>query len=87
MYEAILTNTPDLAYVWDREHRFIYANEGLLKMWGSTWDESIGKNCLELGYEPWHAEMHDREIDQVIATPQTRARRGAVQRRVRPPHL
>ena len=37
-------------------------------MWGRTCDEAIGKNCLELGYEPWHAEMHDREIDQVIAT-------------------
>ncbi|HVE57362.1 MAG TPA: ATP-binding protein, partial [Pyrinomonadaceae bacterium] len=30
----------------------------------------IGKNCLELGYEPWHAEMHDREIEQVVATKQ-----------------
>ncbi len=36
MYEAILTNTPDLAYVWNLEHRFIYANEGLLRMWGRT---------------------------------------------------
>jgi len=70
MYEAILTNTPDLAYVWNREHRFIYANEGLLRMWGRTWEEAIGKNCLELGYEPWHAEMHDREIEQIIATKQ-----------------
>jgi len=70
MYEAILTNTPDLAYVWNLEHRFIYANEGLLRMWGRTWDEAIGKNCLELGYEPWHAAMHDREIETVIATRQ-----------------
>jgi PAS domain S-box-containing protein len=31
-------------------------------------DDAIGKTCLELGYEPWHAERHDREIDQVIAT-------------------
>jgi PAS domain S-box-containing protein len=68
MYEAILTNTPDLAYVWNLEHRFIYANEGLLSMWGRTLAEAIGKNCLELGYEPWHAAMHDREIEQVVAT-------------------
>ena len=68
MYEAILTNTPDLAYVWNLEHRFIYANEGLLRMWGRTLNEAIGKNCLELGYEPWHAALHDREIEQVIAT-------------------
>jgi PAS domain S-box-containing protein len=70
LYEAILTNTPDLAYVFDLEHRFIYANEGLLRMWGRSWDEAIGRNCLELGYEPWHAAMHDREIEQVIATKQ-----------------
>lgn len=68
LYEAILTNTPDLAYVFDPQHRFIYINEGLLKMWGKSWNEAIGKTCLELGYEPWHAAMHDREIDQVIAT-------------------
>ncbi|RLM52615.1 PAS domain S-box protein, partial [Halobellus sp. Atlit-31R] len=30
--------------------------------------ESIGKTCLELGYEPWDAEMHGREIEQVKAT-------------------
>ncbi|MET0291826.1 MAG: ATP-binding protein [Steroidobacteraceae bacterium] len=69
-YEAILNNTPDLAYVWDLNHRFIYANEGLLAMWGRSRADAIGKHCLELGYEPWHAAMHDREIDQVVATRQ-----------------
>ncbi|WP_052389396.1 PAS domain-containing sensor histidine kinase [Belnapia moabensis] len=70
LYEAILGNTPDLAYVFDLDHRFIYANEGLLRMWGRTWDEAIGKTCLELDYPDWHAAMHDREIEQVIATRQ-----------------
>jgi PAS domain S-box-containing protein len=68
LYDTILSNTPDLAYVFDREHRFIYANKALLAMWGQSFQEAIGKNCLELGYEPWHAAMHDREIEQVIAT-------------------
>jgi PAS domain S-box-containing protein len=68
MYEAVLANTPDLAYVWGLDHRFIYANEGLLKMWGKTSEEALGKNCLELGYAPWHAQLHDREIDQIVAT-------------------
>lgn len=67
-YEAILSNTPDFAYVFDLHHRFTYANEGLLKMWGKTREEAIGKNCLELGYEPWHAAMHDREIDEIVVT-------------------
>ncbi|EIJ48773.1 multi-sensor hybrid histidine kinase [Herbaspirillum sp. GW103] len=67
-YETFLSTTPDLAYAWDLHHRFTYANRVLLQMWGKTWDEAIGKNCLELGYEPWHAEMHSREIEQVRAT-------------------
>ena len=68
LYDTILSNTPDLAYVFDLNHRFIYANKALLTMWGRTWEDAIGKNCLELGYPPWHAEMHDREIEHVIAT-------------------
>ena len=70
VYETALSNTPDLVYVFDLEHRFLYANQALLKMWGRTREESLGKTCLELGYEPWHAAMHDREIDQVVATRQ-----------------
>ena len=68
LYEAITQNTPDLIYVFGLNYRFTYANEALLKMWGRTWDDSIGKSMLEIGYEPWHAEMHIREIEQVIAT-------------------
>jgi PAS domain S-box-containing protein len=68
VYETALSNTPDLVYVFDLDHRFMYANEALLRMWGRKREGSIGKTCLELGYEPWHAEMHDREIDQVVAT-------------------
>jgi PAS domain S-box-containing protein len=67
-YEAVLSNTPDLVYVFDLDHRFTYANKALLEIWGRTWDEAIGKNCLELGYPDWHAAMHDREIEEVVAT-------------------
>jgi PAS domain S-box-containing protein len=70
LYEAILANTLDLAYIFDLNHRFVYANEALLKMWGKTRDVAIGKTCLELGYEPWHAALHDGEIDQIILTKQ-----------------
>ena len=70
LYEAVLSSTPDLIYIFDLDHRFIYANQALLTMWGRTWDEAIGRNCLELGYEPWHAAMHDREIEQAVATKQ-----------------
>ncbi|UUO07247.1 PAS domain S-box protein [Blastopirellula sp. J2-11] len=68
LYRTILSTIPDLVYVFDLQHRFTYANDALLKMWGRTWDEAIGKDCFELGYETWHAELHAREIDQVVAT-------------------
>ncbi len=68
IYEAILSNTPDFAYVFDLNYRVIYANTTLLHMWGRSAEDTIGKGFLEIGYEPWHAEMHEREIDQVVAT-------------------
>jgi PAS domain S-box-containing protein len=68
IYETALSNIPDLVYVFNLEHRFIYANQALLTTLGRTHEQAIGKNCLELGYEPWHASLHDREIEQVIAT-------------------
>ncbi|WP_129717459.1 PAS domain S-box protein [Pedobacter sp. SYP-B3415] len=68
LYEAITANTPDLIYVFDLNYRFTYANRALLEMWGKTWENAVGKGLLENGYEPWHAEMHEREIDHVIAT-------------------
>jgi PAS domain S-box-containing protein len=68
VYETALSNTPDLVFIFDRDHRFTYANAALLKMWGKTREEAVGRTCIELGYEPWHAEMHDREIETVVAT-------------------
>ncbi len=68
IYEAIADSTPDLIYVFDLNYRFIFANKALLTMWGRSWEESKGLGLLELGYEPWHAEMHEREIDKVVAT-------------------
>ena len=68
IYEAVLSSTPDLVYIFDLQHRFIYANEALLRMWGRTAAEAVGRNCRELGYEEWHAAMHDREIERVIET-------------------
>lgn len=68
IYEGITSNTPDLMYVFNLDYRFIYANAALLTMWGRTEESAMGCSLLELGYEPWHAEMHEREIDHVVAT-------------------
>lgn len=68
LYEAILSSTPDLAYIFDLNYRFIFANDALLKMWGVSENEYLGKGLREIGYEEWHARMHEREIDQVVST-------------------
>jgi len=67
-YETITSGTPDLMYLFDLNYRFTYANEALLAMWGKSAEQAIGKRLLENGYEPWHAAMHEREIDQVVST-------------------
>jgi PAS domain S-box-containing protein len=70
LYETVLSATPDFVYVFSLDHRVLYANDSLIRMWGKGRDGAVGKTFLEIGYEPWHAEMHDREIDQVRATKQ-----------------
>lgn len=65
LYETVTSSTPDLLYVFDLDYRFTYVNQALLNMWGKTREDSVGKSLLENGYEPWHAEMHEREIDQI----------------------
>ncbi len=64
LYETVTSSTPDLIYVFGLDYRFTYANKALLEMWGKSWENAIGKSLLENGYESWHAEMHEREIDQ-----------------------
>jgi PAS domain S-box-containing protein len=66
IYETALNNTPDFVYIFDTDLRAMYANDALLKVWGV--EDVRGKTWIELGYEQWHADMHDRELRQVIAT-------------------
>jgi PAS domain S-box-containing protein len=70
LYEAILDNTPDFAYIFSLDHRFTYVNQRLKEMFGANWDASPNKTFLEIGYPAWHAELHSREIEQVRATKQ-----------------
>ncbi len=66
IYETALNSTPDFVYVFDTAHRALYANDALLKTWGV--DDVLGKRWTDLGYEQWHADLHDAEIEKVITT-------------------
>ena len=70
IYETITSGTPDLMYVWDLDYKFTYVNKALLNMWGKIWDTAVGKGFRDHGYEEWHATMHERETDKIVATKQ-----------------
>jgi PAS domain S-box-containing protein len=70
LLDAIAGTTQDFLYAFDLEGRFVYANRRLLEVWGVTADQALGKSLYELGYPQWHADMHMRELRQVIETKQ-----------------
>ncbi|MGO4770372.1 PAS domain S-box protein [Flavobacterium sp. W22_SRS_FK3] len=71
LYDSITSNTPDLVYVFDLDYNFTYANKALLNMWGKSAEDAIGLGLRENGYEEWHAQMHEREIDEIVANKKT----------------
>jgi len=68
LYETITSSTPDLICVLDLRYRFTYANEAFLKLLNRSWDEIQGRTLRAVGYSERQAIVHEREIDEVIAT-------------------
>jgi PAS domain S-box-containing protein len=69
-YESLLAGIEDFAYVFDREGRFIYANPPLLKLYGLTYEQMVGRTFNELGYSQADHERHLDEVRQVVQTRQ-----------------
>jgi len=72
VYETALSNTEDFNYVFDLKGRFIYVNRSLLLSWNKDLPAVVGKTFLELGYAPELAVHLQQQIQQVVATMQTR---------------
>ena len=70
LFDQIASATPDFIYTFDTKAKFRFANRRLLEVWAKTLDEAVGRKLLELGYPDWHAEMHEKEIRQVIDSKQ-----------------
>ena len=68
LYDATLSSITDLAYTFDLEGNWIYANKPLLEIWGKTLPEIVGKSSWELGYPPELAERLRDQVKQVIRT-------------------
>ena len=70
LYDATLSSITDLAYTFDLEGNWIYANQPLLKIWGKSLEEITGKSSLELGYPPELAERMKQQVKEVVQTRQ-----------------
>lgn len=68
LFDTTLSAITDFAYIFDRERRFIYANQALLDLLELTADEITGKNFYELPYPKDLAEKLDGQIRRVFET-------------------
>ncbi len=70
VFNTTLSAITDFAYIFDREGRFIYANQPLLDLWGLKLDEAVGKNFFDLQYPNDLALRLQQQIQQVFDTGQ-----------------
>ena len=68
LFDSMLSSIADLAYTFDLEGNWIYANKPLLKIWGRSLAEITGKSSLELGYPRELALRLKRQVKEVVAT-------------------
>ncbi len=70
LFDATLSSIKDLAYTFDLEGNWIYANKPLLQIWGKSLKEITGKSSLELGYPPELAARLKQQVKEVVETRQ-----------------
>jgi PAS domain S-box-containing protein len=70
VFNTTLSSISDFAYIFDRDGRFIYANQPLLDLWGLRLDEAVGKNFFDLQYPHDLAVRLQQQIQQVFETGQ-----------------
>jgi PAS domain S-box-containing protein len=68
--EKMLSSITDLAYVFDLQGKFIYANRRLLHIWGLTAEQANGLSFADLNYPPELVEKLHQQVMQVIRTRQ-----------------
>ena len=67
-FDIALSSISDFAYIFDRDGRFLYANQSLLDLWGLSLEEVVGKGFHDLKYPDELARKLDLQIEQVIQT-------------------
>ncbi|MBW4458622.1 MAG: PAS domain S-box protein [Nostoc indistinguendum CM1-VF10] len=67
-FDATLSTITDLVFSFDRDGRFLYANQVLLDLWGVTAPEAIGKTMADLNYPPTVERQVLDDLQQVLET-------------------
>jgi PAS domain S-box-containing protein len=70
VFDTTLSSITDFAYIFDRDGRFVYANQALLDLWGLKLEEAVGKNFFDLQYPDDLASRLQQQIQQVFDTRQ-----------------
>jgi PAS domain S-box-containing protein len=68
VFDAMLSAITDFVYIFDRDGRFLYANNALLNLWGLTLEAVVGKNFFDLKYPDDLSERLQCQIQQVFTT-------------------
>lgn len=65
--DTTFSSMSDFAYMFDRDGRFLFANQPLLDVWGMQIDQVVGREFHEIGYPFDLAERLNRQVMQVYA--------------------
>ena len=79
VFETVLSSIEDFAYIFDRRHRFTYANKPLLDLLGLRLEEIVGKSFLDLPYPPELASRLHAQIGEVMETAPRCAARPSIE--------
>ncbi len=66
MLSNALSCTSDFVYIFDREGRFLFANQALLDLWGIPLEAAVGRNFFDLKYPDALAERLQRQVREVF---------------------
>ncbi len=68
LFDTTLSSIVDFAYTFDREGRFLFANQPLANLLGLTPEAMVGKNFFDLGYPEELAARLQEQIRSVFET-------------------
>src|ERR1700722_20167272 len=66
--DITLSSISDFAYIFNRDGRFVLANQALLDLWGLKLEEAVDKNFFDLKYPDELAARLQQQIQKVFET-------------------